>query len=411
MGPVLRSHRCHIQGVPKAEWSRLMLFFRRLNVNFGAKLISLDHCLFFSFFVVFFSPSKGWFLSFLIIFFFWWNFQKFWCHFSSTWLFGTYHAGFYTQRSIQTCRLGGDAMMAITPTKRSYISLDSDKKGNPAKNDDFNILVLWSFTEIQSWRDPGEAPLEFVLLCFAADSVAGGTRVLKVSGACDWKLPNSEHLPLLNPSKVQRSQAFVACHKKKKGFWMQNRNDSTWISWKEAIPIKFWDTTNWLTFRPRGWFFDLWTLDIRRSRTPASHSEVYDALQVLGLGCALKLDVHNRKIWKVWFFGQRPRWLVVEEIPICQIAGRSNCLGKSVGNLLARRTGCWFCQLLSFLEKYNKRPLTSRLSPAWGDTTLYWSQWLKKGGDSESIRLSVKKCHHVIFDTMQSVLFPVAFLP
>ena len=65
--------------------------------------------------------------------------------------------------------------------------------------------------------------------------------------------------------------------------------------------------------------------------------------------------------------------------PNCQIAGRSNCLGKSVGNLLARRTGCWFCQLFSFLENYKKAPLTSRLSPAWGDTTLYWSQWLKKG--------------------------------
>ena len=40
-------------------------------------------------------------------------------------------------------------------------------------------------------------------------------------------------------------------------------------------------------------------LDVRRSRCSASHSEVYDALQVLGLGCALKLDVHNRKIWNL----------------------------------------------------------------------------------------------------------------
>ena len=38
-----------------------------------------------------------------------------------------------------------DAMMALTPTKGSYISFPiPTKKGNPAKNDDFNILVLWS---------------------------------------------------------------------------------------------------------------------------------------------------------------------------------------------------------------------------------------------------------------------------
>lgn len=104
----------------------------------------------------------------------------------------------------------------------------------------------------------------------------------------------------------------------------------------------------------------IWTLDVRRSRCSASHSEVYDALQVLGLGsCALKLDDLMSTIeryGKYDFLDKDPPWLVVEEIPVCQFAGRSNCLGKSVGNLLARRTGCWFCQLLSFLENYNKRP-------------------------------------------------------
>ena len=51
------------------------------------------------------------------------------------------------------------------------------------------------------------------------------------------------------------------------------------------------------SFPTKRMILDLWTLDVRRSRTSASHSEVYDALQVLGLGsCASKLDVHNRKI-------------------------------------------------------------------------------------------------------------------
>lgn len=36
-----------------------MLFFRRLNVNFGAKLISLDHFLFFFIFCCFLFSFKG----------------------------------------------------------------------------------------------------------------------------------------------------------------------------------------------------------------------------------------------------------------------------------------------------------------------------------------------------------------
>ena len=72
-----------------------------------------------------------------------------------------------------------------------------------------------------------------------------------------------------------------------------------------------------------------------------------------------------------------------------QFAGRSNCLGKSVGNLLARSTGILLILSTPFiLGELQQVPLISRLSPAWGDTTLYWSQWLKKGGDSESIGLS-----------------------
>lgn len=174
---------------------------------------------------------------------------------------------------------------------------------------------------------------------------------------------------------------------------MQNRNDSTWISWKEAIPIKFWDTTNWLTWnRPRGWFFD----DL--NAWMSGEADVLPQILRSMMLCRCRVDPvlwslmsTIERYGKYDFLDKDHVELVVEEIPVCQFAGRSNCLGKSVGNLLARRTGCWFCQLLSFLENYKKAPLTSRLSPAWGDTTLYWSQWLKKGGDSESIGLSGKK--------------------
>lgn len=210
--------------------------------------------------------------------------------------------------------------MAITPTKGSYISFPiPTKKEILPKMTTLTILVLWSFTEIQSCKnDPGEAPEpEFVLLCFAPDSGhAGGNRVLRVSGAL-WLEASQflEHLPLRFLSKVQRSLAFVAGFLKPKQEWfnmnfLKGSNSNQVLRHHELANL---EPTKRMIF----WWFE--RLDVRRSRCSASHSEVYDALQVLGLGCALKLDVHNRKIWKVWFFGQRPRWLLVEEIPIAKL--------------------------------------------------------------------------------------------
>ena len=150
-----------------------------------------------------------------------------------------------------------DAMMALTPTKGSYISFPiPTKKGNPAKNDDFNILVLWSSywnpkLQKRPWR--GTVGVCAALLC---SRQRPRRREQSSKGFRSLWLEASQFMNICLLDFCQRckwSQAFVACQKNK-GFWIQNRNDSTWISWKEAIPIKFWDTTNWPTWnRPRGW--------------------------------------------------------------------------------------------------------------------------------------------------------------